>query len=130
MTTPCKGPRARVDVFTPAGRAARHPEDAGAACCQAELAAKVLARVDLEVHGLRQFRVQSPGKPRRGRSGRSVQGQDEALAAARCWYVGAHYPSDVLAGFAVGGAAAAMTLRWWPRRPPVPAAAIRPPRQS
>ena len=43
---------------------------------------------------------------------------------------GVHYPSDVLAGFAIGGAAGAATLRWWPRRPPVPAAAIRPPRQA
>ena len=31
--------------------------------------------------------MQSPGKPRRGRSGRSVQGQDVSLAAARCWYL-------------------------------------------
>ena len=41
---------------------------------------------------------------------------------------GMHYPSDVLAGFTIGAAAGALTLRWWPRRPPVPAAAIRPPR--
>jgi diacylglycerol kinase family enzyme/membrane-associated phospholipid phosphatase len=43
---------------------------------------------------------------------------------------GVHYPSDVLAGFAIGAAAGAATLRWWPRRPPAPAAAIRPPRQA
>lgn len=38
---------------------------------------------------------------------------------------GVHYPSDVLAGFAIGAAAGAMTLYWWPRRPLQPAAAIR-----
>ncbi len=32
---------------------------------------------------------------------------------------GAHYPSDVLAGSAVGVGAAALTLWWWPRRTPV-----------
>ncbi|WP_405008020.1 phosphatase PAP2 family protein [Kitasatospora purpeofusca] len=30
-------------------------------------------------------------------------------------YTGAHHPSDVLAGFALGSALAALTLRWWPR---------------
>ncbi|MGW6914886.1 phosphatase PAP2 family protein [Kitasatospora sp. NPDC054939] len=50
-----------------------------------------------------------------------------AVGASRV-YTGAHYPGDVLAGFAVGGAMAALTLRWWPRSSegPVPAA---PPRQ-
>jgi len=43
---------------------------------------------------------------------------------------GAHYPSDVLAGFTIGAAAGAATLHWWPRRPPVPAAAVRPPREA
>jgi diacylglycerol kinase family enzyme len=43
---------------------------------------------------------------------------------------GVHYPSDVLAGFAIGAAAGAATLHWWPRRPPVPAAAVRPPREA
>ena len=38
--------------------------------------------------------------------------------------------SDVLAGLAIGVAAGAMTLRWWPRRPPIPAAAVRPPRAA
>jgi undecaprenyl-diphosphatase len=38
--------------------------------------------------------------------------------------------SDVLAGLAIGVAAGAMTLRWWPRRPPMPAAAVRPPRAA
>jgi membrane-associated phospholipid phosphatase len=42
----------------------------------------------------------------------------------------AHYPSDVLAGFAVGTAAGLLTLRWWPRRPAVPAAAARPHREA
>ena len=37
-----------------------------------------------------------------------------------------HYPSDVLAGFALGAAAGLVTLRWWPRRPAEPAAAARP----
>ena len=37
-----------------------------------------------------------------------------------------HYPSDVLAGFALGTAAGLLTLRWWPRRPAEPAAAARP----
>ena len=37
-----------------------------------------------------------------------------------------HYPSDVLAGFALGTAAGLVTLRWWPRRPAEPAAAARP----
>lgn len=32
-------------------------------------------------------------------------------------YVGVHYPGDVLAGAALGVGAAALTLRWWPRRP-------------
>ena len=40
---------------------------------------------------------------------------------------GEHQRSDVLAGLAIGAAAGVMTLRWWPRRPPVPAAAVRPP---
>jgi len=52
-----------------------------------------------------------------------------AAAVGASWVVtGVHYPSDILAGFTIGAAAGALTLRWWPRRPPVPAAAIRPPR--
>jgi undecaprenyl-diphosphatase len=39
-----------------------------------------------------------------------------AVGASRV-VTGVHYPSDVLAGFAVGAAAAASTLLWWPRRP-------------
>jgi undecaprenyl-diphosphatase len=41
-----------------------------------------------------------------------------------------HYPSDVLAGFALGTAAGLVTLRWWPRRPTEPAAAARPRRKA
>jgi diacylglycerol kinase family enzyme/membrane-associated phospholipid phosphatase len=52
-----------------------------------------------------------------------------AVGASRV-VTGVHYPSDVLAGFAVGAAAGAATLRWWPRRPAAPAAAVRPPRQA
>jgi undecaprenyl-diphosphatase len=37
-----------------------------------------------------------------------------------------HYPSDVLAGFTIGTAAAALTVRWWPLRPARPAEAVRP----
>ncbi len=43
---------------------------------------------------------------------------------------GVHYPSDVLAGTAIGAAAGLLTLRWWPPRPPRPAMAIRPPRPA
>lgn len=43
---------------------------------------------------------------------------------------GVHYPSDVVAGFAVGAAAGAATLRWWPLRPAQPAAATRPWQQA
>lgn len=32
-------------------------------------------------------------------------------------YTGVHYPGDVLAGAALGVTLAAVTLRWWPRRP-------------
>ncbi|MER6145264.1 phosphatase PAP2 family protein [Streptomyces sparsogenes] len=45
-----------------------------------------------------------------------------AVAFSRV-YVGVHYPSDVLAGIAVGVGAAALTCRWWPPRPTVPARA-------
>jgi len=36
-------------------------------------------------------------------------------------HVGVHYPGDVLAGLAVGGAVAAATRRWWPVRRTAPA---------
>ncbi|MGE5290542.1 MAG: bifunctional phosphatase PAP2/diacylglycerol kinase family protein [Micromonosporaceae bacterium] len=48
-----------------------------------------------------------------------------AVGASRV-VTGVHYPSDVLAGFAIGTAAGTLTLRWWPRRPMQPAQATRP----
>ncbi|MEU0807889.1 phosphatase PAP2 family protein [Streptomyces sp. NPDC005970] len=45
-----------------------------------------------------------------------------AVAFSRV-YVGVHYPSDVLAGLALGVGAAALTCRWWPPRPQTPAQA-------
>ncbi|QLH19827.1 bifunctional phosphatase PAP2/diacylglycerol kinase family protein [Streptomyces sp. Rer75] len=45
-----------------------------------------------------------------------------AVAASRV-YVGVHYPSDVVAGVALGAGAAALTCRWWPPRPEAPAQA-------
>lgn len=35
-------------------------------------------------------------------------------------HTGAHWPSDVLFGSAIGAAAALITRRWWPVRPPFP----------
>src|SRR6202011_5803841 len=52
-----------------------------------------------------------------------------AVSASRV-VTGVHYPSDVLAGTAIGAAAAVLTLRWWPPRPLMPATAIRPPRPA
>lgn len=52
-----------------------------------------------------------------------------AVGASRVG-AGVHYPSDVLAGFAIGTAAGTLTLRWWPRRPLQPAAALRPRRDA
>jgi diacylglycerol kinase family enzyme/membrane-associated phospholipid phosphatase len=52
-----------------------------------------------------------------------------AVGASRVT-TGAHYPSDVLAGFSLGVAAGALTLRWWPLRPSKPADAIRPRRDA
>ncbi len=48
------------------------------------------------------------------------------LAAAVAYsrvYVGVHYPSDVIAGVALGAGCAALTTRIWPRRPAGPARA-------
>lgn len=47
-----------------------------------------------------------------------------AVAGSRV-YTGAHYPSDVLAGAALGVGAAALTLRWWPLRDDAPARTAR-----
>ncbi len=52
-----------------------------------------------------------------------------AVGASRV-VTGAHYPTDVVAGFALGSAAGLITLRWWPRRPGAPAAAVRPRRDA
>jgi diacylglycerol kinase family enzyme/membrane-associated phospholipid phosphatase len=43
--------------------------------------------------------------------------------------VGAHYPSDVLAGVGLGVAVGLLTQWWWPRTPPGPAAAGAPSRE-
>jgi diacylglycerol kinase family enzyme len=53
-----------------------------------------------------------------------------ALVAVSRVVTRVHYPSDVLAGCALGTAAGLVTLRWWPRRPAKPAAAARPRRQA
>jgi diacylglycerol kinase family enzyme/membrane-associated phospholipid phosphatase len=53
-----------------------------------------------------------------------------ALVGASRVVTRVHYPSDVLAGFALGTAAGVLTLRWWARRPAMPAAAARPRREA
>jgi len=52
-----------------------------------------------------------------------------AVGASRA-ITGERHPSEVAAGFALGTAAGLLTLRWWPRRPDVPAAAARPRREA
>jgi diacylglycerol kinase family enzyme/membrane-associated phospholipid phosphatase len=53
-----------------------------------------------------------------------------ALVAASRLVTRVHYPSDVVAGLALGTAAGLVTVRWWPRRLDEPAAAVRPHRQA
>lgn len=53
-----------------------------------------------------------------------------ALVASSRVVTRVHYPSDVVAGLALGTAAGLVTLRWWPRRSDEPAAAVRPHRQA
>jgi undecaprenyl-diphosphatase len=55
-----------------------------------------------------------------------VAGLAAAVASSRM-VTGAHFPSDVLGGTALGAGAAALTNVWWPRRPPGPADACRAP---
>jgi len=52
-----------------------------------------------------------------------------AVGASRV-VTGVHYPSDVMAGFAIGTCAGLLTVRWWPLRRTEPAAAIRPRRDA
>ncbi|MEV6520866.1 phosphatase PAP2 family protein [Longispora sp. NPDC051575] len=48
-----------------------------------------------------------------------------AVAASRV-FTGAHHPSDVVAGVAIGVGVGLATRRWWPLRPPVAAEAAQP----
>jgi diacylglycerol kinase family enzyme/membrane-associated phospholipid phosphatase len=52
-----------------------------------------------------------------------------AVGVSRAVHRG-HPPRGVAAGFALGGAAGLVTLRWWARRPAAPAAAARPRREA
>jgi len=52
-----------------------------------------------------------------------------AVGASRAVARG-HHSADVAAGLALGTAAGLLTLRWWARRPAVPAAAARPRREA
>ncbi len=58
-----------------------------------------------------------PGVGRIRRPGRTLRCRRRLLAGVRR----ARYPGDVLAGMAIGVAAAALTCRWWPPRPALPA---------
>ncbi|GIG56692.1 glycerophosphatase [Longispora fulva] len=57
--------------------------------------------------------------------GLPLAGAAAAVAVSRV-FTGAHHPSDVLAGAAIGVGLGLATQRWWPRRPPVAARAARP----
>jgi undecaprenyl-diphosphatase len=52
-----------------------------------------------------------------------------AVGASRV-VTGVHFPSDVVAGFAIGTTAGLLTVRWWPLRQSEPAAAARPRREA
>ena len=52
-----------------------------------------------------------------------------AVGASRV-VTGVQFPSDVVAGFAIGTTAGLLTVRWWPLRQPEPAAAARPRREA
>jgi membrane-associated phospholipid phosphatase len=52
-----------------------------------------------------------------------------AVGASRV-VTGVHFPSDVVAGFAIGITAGLLTVRWWPLRQSEPAAAARPRREA
>ena len=52
-----------------------------------------------------------------------------AVGASRV-VTGVHFPSDVVAGFAIGTTAGLLTVRWWPLRRSEPAAAARPRREA
>ncbi len=52
-----------------------------------------------------------------------------AVGASRV-VTGVHFPSDVVAGFAIGTCAGMLTVYWWPLRRSEPAAAARPRREA
>ena len=97
----------------PVGRVARPPRTTSFPSGHAASAAAFATGVALEVPAL--------AVP--------VGGLAAAVGASRV-VSRVHYPSDVLAGFALGTAAGLLTLRWWPRRPTAPAAAARPRREA
>jgi undecaprenyl-diphosphatase len=92
--------RARPErPLLPVGRVARPPRTTSFPSGRAASAAAFATGVALEVPAL--------AVP--------VGGLAAAVGAARVTSR-MHYPSDVLAGFALGTAAGLLTLRWWPRR--------------